>query len=151
MRLSLGIASLWPGFSRTWLRGRWDGLVLATVFAAVLNGALVATFIGPATNGSATAVVAWVLVLGFWTLGFVWQRSDAVRLAGRDGNDTAERRDALLSEAQHEYLKGHWLEAEALVARLIDLSVSDIESRLLLASIQRRTKRWNEAERTLGD
>jgi hypothetical protein len=37
----------WPGRARLWLRGGWTDLGLAVAFAAVLNFALVTTFIWP--------------------------------------------------------------------------------------------------------
>jgi len=151
MRLSLWIASLWPGFVRAWVQGRWEGLVLAAAFAAALNSAFVTTFVWrqePAAGGT-TAAIAWVLVLGFWAYGIVWLRHDLPGLSSVHGSEANPEHEALFCEAQHKYLKGHWLEAETLVARLLGKRPADIESRLLLASIQRRSKRWNEARKTL--
>jgi hypothetical protein len=151
MRLSLWIASLWPGFVRAWVQGRWEGLVLAAAFAAALNTALVTTLVWrqrPAAGGT-IAAIAWVWVLGLWALGMAWVRRDLPRLARCDGGETSPEHDALFREAQRLYLKGHWLEAETLVARLLDKQPADVEARLLLASIRWRTGRWNEAKKTL--
>jgi hypothetical protein len=152
MRLSLWIASLWPGFARAWVLGRWEGLALAAAFAAALNTGLMATLVWreelPGGISGTIATAAWVLVLGFWTVGIALVRTDRSRLRNCRAEADAED-DALLSEAQHEYLKGHWLEAEEIVARLLARRPNDAEARLLLASIQRRSGRWNEAGRTL--
>jgi hypothetical protein len=151
MRLSLRIASLWPGFARAWVLARWEGLVLAAAFAAALNTALVAT-LAPGTwqaTGGLTAAIAWVLALGCWALGLAWLRHDWPRLARAQASGTSGEDDVLLTEAQHAYLKGHWIEAETMVARLLGKQPSDIEARLLLASIRRRSKQWNEARRIL--
>jgi len=149
--LLLRIASLWPGFVRAWVLARWEGLVLAAAFAAALNGALVATFAGTRwrATGGTTVAVAWLLVLGFWAVGLVWLRQDWPRLARAQGNNAGGEDDGLLGEAQQAYLKGHWIEAEWIVARLLNRQPADVEGRLLLASIQRRSKRWNEASKTL--
>jgi hypothetical protein len=152
MRFSLWIASLWPGFARAWVLGRWDGLMLGAAFAAALNTGLVATFIWREWSAIALAgpiaAGAWALVLGFWTWGVVWVRQDWPRLQGRRDEADAEH-ETLFREAQHEYLKGHWLEAEAIVRGLLAKQPNDVEGRLLLASIERRARRWNEATRTL--
>jgi hypothetical protein len=152
MRLSLWIASLWPGFIRAWVLGRWDGLLLAVAFAAALNTGLIATFVwceGQTAPLSGTvAMLAWLSVLGFWALGMVCLRRDWQELPGRLPAADPEH-ETLFREAQHEYLKGHWLEAESLVAKLIAGCPRDVEARLLLASIMRRTKRWNEAKSAL--
>jgi hypothetical protein len=73
MRALSCVTSLWPGLAALWLRGRWTGLATAAGFAVVLNSALVATFADlPAPAGLPWAIpaAAWLLVLGFWVLGF---------------------------------------------------------------------------------
>jgi predicted Zn-dependent protease len=57
----------------------------------------------------------------------------------------------LLRQSQREYLKGHWFEAETLLQDLLQGSPGDVEAHLLLASIQRRTKRLAEARKTLRE
>jgi cytochrome c-type biogenesis protein CcmH/NrfG len=57
----------------------------------------------------------------------------------------------LLRSAQREYLKGHWFEAETHLQDLLHSSPGDVEAHLLLASIQRRTKRPSEARQTLTE
>jgi hypothetical protein len=152
MRLSLWIASLWPGFVRAWVLGRWEGLLLAIAFATAFNIGLITTFVrlegNTAPMGSALAAMAWLSVLGFWALGAVGIRRDWHLMHGRREPADPES-ETLFRDAQNEYLKGHWIEAETLVARLIARAPADVEARLLLASIKRRTKRWDEAKREL--
>jgi cytochrome c-type biogenesis protein CcmH/NrfG len=62
----------------------------------------------------------------------------------------AAEMEAALVEAQHEYLKGHWLEAELTISRMLAKHPTDVEARLLLASIERRTRRFNEAKQALA-
>jgi len=149
----LWIAALWPGFVRGWTLGRWDGFVLSVAFAAAISGTLIATFIGnrwlPVAAAGSIATVGWVLVVGLWVLGLSWLRRDWRRMF--TGGQENEQIEALFDESQHEYLKGHWIEAEMVVRRLLKREPGDVEAALLLASIQRRSNRWGEAKKTLGD
>lgn len=153
MRLLLGIASLWPGFGRAWVLKRWDGLALAVGFAAALTGALIATFVAnqwlPVAAAGSIAAVGWILVIGLWALGLSWLRHDWPRLSAAADASLTEQVEGLFREAQHEYLKGHWLEAELLIRRLLRRAPADVEARLLLASIERRSNRLKEAKKTL--
>jgi len=151
MNWSQWIASLWPGFTRAWVLGKWEGVLLATLFAAALNTALLTTFgFRDELQSGAGAGLAWVLVLGFWSVGLWWRAYDLPRLKVPD-RDNANRHDELLAKAQQHYLKGHWIEAEAIVVQMLARHSADIEAQLLLASVQRRTRRIAEANRTLTD
>jgi len=155
MRLSLWMASLWPGSAWAWRLGRWQGLALAVAFAVVVNGALIATFADSrglsAVTARTIASIGWVSVLGLWALGLVWLRRDWPRLSAEGSEKADAQTDGLFRQAQHEYLKGHWIEAEILIGSLLARRPADVEATLLLASIQRRSKRWREAKRTLHD
>src|SRR5947199_9405313 len=62
-----------------------------------------------------------------------------------------EQVEGLFREAQQEYLKGHWIEAELLIRRLLKLAPAHVEARLLLASIERRSQRLDEAKGSMLD
>jgi thioredoxin-like negative regulator of GroEL len=53
--------------------------------------------------------------------------------------------DSLYQQAQSEYLKGHWYEAETLLAQLLQVDGRDVDSRLMLATLYRHTERYEEA------
>jgi hypothetical protein len=55
----------------------------------------------------------------------------------------------LFREALGEYLKGHWLEAEASLGLLLRHDPRDVEARLMLASVFRHTSRLPQARRQL--
>jgi hypothetical protein len=151
MSRSQWIASLWPGFTRAWVFGKWEGVLLAGLFAAALNTALLTTFVsGKTIQNSAVIASAWVAVLGFLTVGFWWRARDLSRMR-LTKQSSANRDESLLIEAQQNYLKGHWIEAESIVVQMLALDSADIEARLLLASVQRRTLRPAEARRTLAE
>jgi len=153
MRFLLRIASLWPGFGRAWVLRRWDGLALAIAFAAALTGAVSATFVAnqwlPVAAAGSIASVGWLLVVGLWALGLSWLRRDWPRLSAAADASLTEQVEGLFREAQHEYLKEHWIEAELLIRRLLKRASADIEARLLLASIERRSQRLEAAKKTL--
>jgi hypothetical protein len=148
MRALRWIICLWPGLSRLWLLGQWQGLVLAVGFAALLNLTLIITFVWPelllgGPTGRWIATAAWILVLGFWIAGVCFARREAAGPAPAVTH--ASLHDDWLQEAQTEYLKGHWLEAELALKRLLADCPQDAEARLLMASVLRRTRRWESS------
>ncbi len=146
-------AAVWPGLFEAWLLGSPRALGLAVAFAAALNLALVTTLVWPrwplgappALAGSA----AWVLVLGLWVWGIVRLRGQWKALFPPARNDP--QIEDWFGQAQQAYLRGHWLEAESLVNAILQRRPGDVESRLLRASIERRTKRYAEARKTLNE
>lgn len=147
MRTLTWIACLWPGLAALWVRGRWQGMVTAVVFGILLNGALLATcgpfFVVTEAFGWAMPVAAWGFVLGFWALAMWFDRTP--------GLASSKRRDDWFSDAQTHYLKGHWIEAETLLGKLLSEQPEDVEARLLLAAVLRRTGRGGEAKRLLAE
>lgn len=66
-----------------------------------------------------------------------------------DNSVTAKHR-TLFNQAQTEYLKGHWDEAKQLLSQQIGTETRDIESRLLLATLNRRVGELDEADQQLN-
>jgi len=126
---------------------------LAMAFAAALNLALVTTWIWPhwppGIPAGMFASAAWVSVLGLWVWGIVRLRRDWLRLFPPRENEP--QIDTWIREAQTAYLRGHWPEAETLVRNILQRRHGDVEATLLLASIQRRSKRWAHARETLSE
>ena len=145
----------WPGLAGLWLQGRWLSLVVAVGFAAAVNAALIITLVWPRFLSRdlppwAAPLSAWVLVLWLWTVG--WR--SGMRVLSREaakslGPDAAS--DTGLGEAQTEYLRGHWLEAESLLVRLLVRRPGDAVARLLLASVYRRSGREELARQQLAE
>ncbi|MCI0361496.1 MAG: hypothetical protein L0211_23685, partial [Planctomycetaceae bacterium] len=149
MRAVSWTTCMWPGLTALWLRGRWGGLAVAIAFGLAVQFALLRTFAPSAMPdvlvAGASSQATWVCVLGFWIVGFWLNRRELLPAKAAVDPDL----DGWLRDAQTEYLKGHWIEAETLVARLLARRPDDVEGRLLLASVQRRTRRLAEARRTL--
>jgi hypothetical protein len=143
---------LWPGLSRLWLRGDIAGLGIACMFAAMLNGLLITTFLWPRIIGTGDAVVVfnivgWFVVLCFWgaSAWTAWRIMPQLR-----PNVDTHGDDALLLRAQTEYLRGHWYEAEKLLAQMLRASPRDADAHLLMASLYRHTRRYDEARKALA-
>ena len=133
---------LWPGLPQLWHFGLWSGLVLACGFAVLLNLWLLASLV-------------WVelinplhLRLGWSVIGLLWVVSLA--LSWRSGRRNAASRgpasgEVLFREALSEYLQGSWFEAETILGRMLQRDPRDVEARLLLATLLRHTRRYDEA------
>jgi hypothetical protein len=126
--------------------------MLGGAFATLLQAALAATFACLERGGSfstAAASLAWVSVLSLWGVGICWWRADVRQAVGPEPRPSSEECDGWLRQAQREYLREHWLEAELLVQQILTREPADVEARLLRASILRRTGRAGEARREL--
>jgi predicted Zn-dependent protease len=119
----------------------------------LLQFALVATFVWPnllwrAGPAWLTPAVAWFLVLGFW-IGGIRSALGLRREIARQAKGDPQAVEPLLREAQIEYLKGHWVEAESRLRKLLEDRPSDAEAQLLLVTLYRRTGRVDDARRQL--
>lgn len=136
---------LWPGLVQLQRRGSWAGLAVALGMAMVLNLALLATFGWSELLAPALRSGLWIFVGALW-LGMVALAAgwDATPLgAGK------KRQDNLFLEARNYYLKGNWFEAERCLRAAVGRDERDLDCRLLLATLLRRTGRADEARREL--
>jgi hypothetical protein len=155
MRPLVWIACLWPGLPQAWKLGSLRGLAVAVLFAAGLNLALVCSLVWPrwpiASLPAGTAgAFAWVWVLSLWIVGLRWSAKNWRELCPPKAA-ADPKIDDWFREAQHAYLKGHWIEAESLLAKLLASQPADAEAKLLLASVQRRAGRHEQSRRTLNE
>lgn len=146
--------AIWPGLTRLWLRGEVAGLLTAVGFALLLNFALVTTFVWPQLVSRhlpewLVPAMAWIGVVCFWVAGLRAGAGVAAAMAKAALPLDAES-TALLRQAQLEYLKGHLIEAESRLNKLLTRTPGDVEAWLLLASVQRRTKRPAEARQSIS-
>lgn len=143
---------LWPGLARLWLRGDFQALGFAVFFSILLNLALVSSLIWPAYLGSRFLLVAWPLLAMVWLANawLSWRWLPQRLQVGHKFAAPAELRvDTLFNQAQREYLRCHWAEAQGLLERRLRLRPRDVESRLLLASVLRRVGRFQLAVKEL--
>ena len=144
----------WPGLPGLWYRGRWSSLFLAVTFAVLLNLTILASFIWTGVfEDDAFPAIAWpVLLLTWFGSAMIARRNlpDVMSLTKEDPVFAADEEsetavDALFIEARREYLKGHWNEAQSLLQRQLNRYPRDIESRLLLATLFRHTRQFDDA------
>jgi hypothetical protein len=142
MRTQALAAYLWPGLPQLWWRGDVRALMLAILFAVVLNFCLAATFAWPEMVSTGLRATIWFGVLVFWVVATWMGLREAARLSRQS---TEPQHQGLFVQAQSEYLKGHWLEAETLLRKILVLDDRDAEARLMLASLLRHANRAGEA------
>jgi hypothetical protein len=134
--------NLWPGLPQLWCSGYWTGLALASGFAAMLNVLLVASLVWVELFRPLDLRLGWGLMAAMWLVSVLvslWRgsRGPAAR--------RATSAEVLFRDALSEYLQGDWFEAESTLARLLHLHPRDVEGRLLLATLLRHTRRYDEA------
>jgi len=127
-------------------RGSWIALGVAVAAAMLLNVTLLASFVWPDWLGREVRMVCWMFV------GVTWGASAGVSawLSRRQQAIETDAADDPFREATEEYLKGNWFEAERVLGRLLRRDDRDLEARLMLASLLRHTKRFEEATRQLN-
>jgi hypothetical protein len=131
----------WPGLPQLWWRGDLRAMMLAVLFAIVLNFALTATFVWPEMVSTGTLAAIWTGVITYWMIAVWTGMREVTRIRSR----SVEQQQALFLNAQMEYLKGHWLEAETLLRELLGIDQHDGDARLMLASLLRHSDRAGEA------
>jgi uncharacterized protein HemY len=104
----------------------------------LLNGVLLTSFTPVSWPSAKWSGPGWVALVAFWVIG-LWQASRQAA-SYRDPRQSQSQQD-LFIRAQAEYLRGRWVEAQSLLERLIREHPEDIESRLLLSSVFRRSGR----------
>ncbi|MDG1873388.1 MAG: hypothetical protein P8J27_05730 [Mariniblastus sp.] len=138
----------WPGLPGLWYRGQMSSLLVSIGFSVLLNVALISTFLWPWSLGETFPLVAWPVILLVWgTSACVAYRglTDVMTVPFSEKVAVPERPDTLFIQAQSEYLRGHWEEAESLLSRRIENAPRDMESRLLLATMSRHSRRLEQA------
>lgn len=133
---------LWPGLPQLWFGGFGTGLALAAGSAALLNLLLLASLIW------VEWLSPWLVRVGWTMLGLLWISSAVVTAWRSGGNPTPPEpasAEGLFRRALSEYLQGGWFEAESLLGQLLLIHPRDVEARLLLATLLRRSGRAHEA------
>jgi hypothetical protein len=120
--------------------GSWSGLALAIGFAALANALLLATFVWVELANPRFLQYGWMAAASLWI-----GSAAASAVLGHGVGRRALSSEAMFQHALHEYLKGNWFEVERTLRRLLRWCPRDIEARLLLATLLRRTARHAEA------
>lgn len=135
-RLWIAALSVWPGLPQIWSGQEVLGLILAALFAATLNLALVARLIwadwfapGWSNFFVALAVCNWVVSFGY-TLWWIW-------LCHPDRHRAEIER--LFREATDFYLQGHWVESRRRFERILTMDETDADVLMQLGTLYVRT------------
>jgi hypothetical protein len=127
-------------------------LAAALAFAACLNFALVTTLIWIEWFDPLWRASAWTVAGGIWLVGVAWSWAESRasrRVAAAANTETITPAEDLFSAATREYLQGNWVAAEQRLAELLGNNAEDVEARLMLATLYRRTNRLAEARNEL--
>jgi hypothetical protein len=138
---------LWPGLPQLVGRGSWSALVLALGAAALLNTAILGTFAWNELLTPSVRILCWMVLAAVWIGSAVLSGWLGRLQAARENPDPGQD---LFSEATDSYLQGNWFETERVLTRLLRRTPRDLEARLMLATMFRHTKRWEEASRQLN-
>jgi tetratricopeptide (TPR) repeat protein len=135
-RLGIAALSLWPGLAQIWIGQEVLGLILATLFAATLNLALVTQFIwteafaaGCGGFFASLAAVTWLAGFGY-TLWWIWRCHPQ-----RHQGDI----DRLYREATEYYLQGRWNEARRRFEQILAMDETDADALMQLGTLFLRT------------
>lgn len=138
--------ALWPGYRGLWFRGDFTSLLIAVNFAVVLDVALLSTFIWTEWLSTKAIVALWSIICLSAVTSFLFSFRS---LETRSRRMRIEEVDRLFREAQSNYLRGEYVDAEASLHRILNSGTEDMEAALLLASILRRTNRPEQARNWL--
>jgi hypothetical protein len=110
--------------------------------AALLNWVLLGTWVWSELIAQSVRSTIWAMLGIVWAgsaiHAAVWSR----RCGAGDGCGAAEHGFAAALEP---YLKGDWFEAERLLTEVLRRNGSDLDARLMLATLLRHTARFDEA------
>jgi tetratricopeptide (TPR) repeat protein len=135
-RYGIAALSFWPGLAQIWIGQEVLGLILATLFAATLNLALVSRFIwteafapGISAFFGSLALVTWLAGFGY-TFWWIWRCHPE-----RHEIDI----DRLFREATEFYLQGQWSEARRRFEQILALDETDADVLMQLGTLFLRT------------
>ena len=150
MNLSDSWLCLWPGLPRLWLRGDWQALGAAVLFAGALNLTLIHSFLWPELLPLPSPLWLWPILVLVWSIA-TWRGWQSVPdlLQVPVGAQPEAGAPDFLAEAQAAYLRGHWEETEILLQRQLDRYPDDIPAGLMLATLYRHSGRTELARQAV--
>jgi thioredoxin-like negative regulator of GroEL len=129
-----------------WLRGSWSGLAVALGAAALLDVLLLVGFGWTELIGQSLRNILWTTFVAAWIATIFWSKRQCRRQAALA---SLEREEDSFAEAMNCYLKGDNYQAEQILEGLLRRNVRDLDARLMMATLLRRAKRFDEATRHL--
>lgn len=137
----------WPGWREAWQHGSFRGMLIAWTFSTLLCLAWLATFLWPALMGTWERRFLWGVILCAAITTVLLRAAQSLGRANKTIRGCPAQE---FLKAQENYLLENYFEAETILAPFSKPSeVSDeeldIEAALLLATIYRRTHRFDLA------
>ncbi len=121
----------------------------AAAFSLLLNIFLLTSFLWPGLLGTPLRWTLGASVLVWWLIGVRLNRSFLSQSVEMERWSTPELTEQF-TEAQCQYLRGHWTEAESILRQILRKNPRDVESGLLLSQIWRRSGQPMKALEQLG-
>jgi tetratricopeptide (TPR) repeat protein len=135
-RLWISILSVWPGLAQVWTGQEVLGLILATVFAAMLNLTIVARYIWTESFPNPWPGFFTVLAAICWSVGLAY----TVWWAWLCHPDRYRKEiDRLFRESQEFYLQGRWNEARKRLEQILSMDETDADTLMQLGMLFVRT------------
>ena len=134
-RTWIAVLTIWPGLAQVWTGQEVLGLILALLFAATLDLAIVARWIwieafAPGWSGvfATLAILTWVASFAY-TLWWVWlchpQRF-------------RQEIERLFRDAMEAYLQGRWNDSRKRIERILAIDETDADALLQLGTLHVR-------------
>jgi hypothetical protein len=137
---------LWPGLPQLWLGGQWAGLAKAIGAAVMLNAVLIGSFVWSELINSGTRNILLAAVGLLWMASVVRGYVQTSRRASRKPDTPAKD---TFAQALDLYLKGDHFQAECLLVEMLGRNQRDLDARLMLATLYRHNRRYEEAGKQL--
>jgi hypothetical protein len=136
---------VWPGLPQICFYGSWSGLGLAIGAALALNALLLVSFGWTELIGANLRSTFWVAFAVVWIAAIVWSSKQCRQKVAAGLESEAD----VFGRAVDCYLKGDVYQTEQTLEELLRRNVRDLEARLMLATLLRRVKRFDEAKQHL--
>ena len=136
---------LWPGLPRLWIRGDPQGILPALTATIAFNTLIILRFVYPEWLSPTIRSAGWLMV-AVWLIVVVRAAKELPLLIAP--RRAAKQVDHFV-EAQLSFLKANWLEAEKLLRKNLQVESRDPPALLMLATVYRKTKRFEAAAETL--
>ncbi len=137
---------LWPGLPQMWLFGNWSGLMVALGAAVLLDVLLLVSFGWTELIDQNLRNILWPSFIVAWVAAVFWSKRQCRRQAAVG---SGQREQDSFAEAMNCYLRGDNYQAEQILEGLLRRNIRDLDARLMLATLLRRAKRFDEATQHL--
>ncbi len=138
----------WPGLARIRRDGDALGLLTALAFAVLLNLALTTALIWTEVEpfSGPGRIFLWAAVGIYWSAAAGY---DSIRVRYYNRPKRVQETEDLYQKGLTFYLQRSWYDAEVVLKKLIRRNAKDVDARLLMVSLLRRTDRLDEATEML--